>query len=138
MSLIQIKSLRYLILTGSIAMLLFLGNIFAQRGRMELDADVRTIVITAKDMKFNQTNPTLEVAYGETVRIVFRNEDPGMEHDLVIKDLGLSTPLLQAGEEAIIEFIAQTEGRFEYFCSIHPISMRGTLLVNSSPMITGN
>ena len=138
MSQIQIKSLRYLILTGLIALPLFLGNIFAQRGSLKLDTEVRTIVITAKDMKFNQTNPTFEVAYGEAVRIVFRNEDAGMRHDFVIEDLGLRTPVLQPGQEAIIEFIAQTEGTFEYFCSIHPISMRGTLLVISSPMIAGN
>lgn len=138
MSQIQIKSLRYLILTVLIALPLLLGNIFAQRGSLEFDTDVRTIIITAKDMKFNQTNPTFEVAYGEAVRIVFRNEDAGMKHDLVIEELGLRTPVLQPGQEAIIEFLAQTEGSFVYFCSIHPISMRGTLLVISSPMIAGN
>ena len=138
MSQIQIKSLRYLILTVLIALPLFLGNIFAQRGSLEFDTDVHTIIITAKDMKFNETNPTIKVAFGEKVRIVFRNEDAGMKHDLVIEDLGLRTPVLQPGQEAILEFIAQTEGLFEYFCSIHPISMRGTLLVISSPMLAGN
>jgi len=138
MSQIQIKSLRYLILTVLIALPLLLGNIFAQRDSLEFDIDVRTIVITAKNMKFNQTNPTFEVAYGENVRIVFRNEDAGMRHDLVIEDLGLRTPVLQPGQEAIIEFVANTAGTFAYFCSIHPISMRGTLQVNSSRIITAN
>ncbi len=136
MSFIQVKSLQYITLAVLLALPLFLGTIFAHRGSLDLDTDVRTIVIIAKDMKFNETNPTLEVEFGERVRIVFRNEDAGMRHDLVIEDLGFRTPVLQPGQEAIIEFISQTEGAFEYFCSIHPISMRGTLLVNSSPMLT--
>lgn len=119
-------------------LLLVLGTIYAQRGDLELDADVYTIIITAKDMKFNETHPTIKVAYGETVRIIFRNEDAGMKHDLVIEDLNLRTPVLQPGQEAVIEFLAQSEGTFKYYCSIHPISMRGTLLINSSPMIAGN
>jgi len=138
MSVIQIKSLQYITLTALLALPLFLGTIFAQRGSLESETNVRTIVIIAKDMKFNETNPTLKVAFGERIRIVFRNEDAGMKHDLMIEDLGLRTPVLQPGQEAIIEFLAQTEGTFEYFCSIHPISMRGILLVNSSPMIAGN
>ncbi len=90
----------------------------------------RTIEVTARDMRFNRTNPDILVAPGELVRILFRNEDPGMKHDLVIEGLGLATPVLRAGQEAVIEFRAPAaEGSFDYSCSLHPVSMRGRLIV---------
>ena len=90
----------------------------------------RTIVITAKDMRFNVTNPTITLAPGELVRIVFRNEDPGMKHDLMIPDLGLGTRVLKAGEETVLSFRAPKSGLFSCHCSLHPVSMRGAFSVS--------
>lgn len=92
---------------------------------------VRTIVITAKDMRFNVTNPTITFAPGELIRIVFRNEDPGMKHDLMIPDLGLGTRVLEAGEETVLRFRAPKSGLFLYLCSLHPVSMRGAFRVSN-------
>lgn len=89
----------------------------------------RTIVVTAQDMMFNETNPTIELTPGETVRLVFRNEDPGMKHDLNIPALGLRTGVIEAGEEAVLEFTVPDNGTFEYVCSLHPVSMRGLFAV---------
>ena len=89
----------------------------------------RTVVLTAMDMKFNISNPTVVIAPGEVIRIVMRNEDPGMKHDLVIPQLGLRTPVLEPGEEAVLEFRAPRTGSLEYLCSFHPISMRGFLSI---------
>ncbi len=89
------------------------------------NSDVRTIVLTARDMRFNGTNPVLEIMPGEMICIVLRNQDPGMKHDLVIPALGLRTPILEPGEEAVLEFRAPAGGALEYFCSMHPISMKG-------------
>ena len=86
---------------------------------------VRTIVMTAKDMKFDVT--TILIAPGESIRIILRNDDPGMKHDLVIPDLGIRTPVLETGEEAVLEFVAPDFGVLEYFCSMHPVSMFGFL-----------
>ncbi len=90
----------------------------------------RTIVITAKDMMFNETNPTIEVAPGETIRLVFRNEDPGMKHDLFIPVLDLRTGVIEAGDQAVLVFRAPKRGSFDYLCSLHPVSMRGAIDVS--------
>ena len=101
--------------------------------RPEAAGPRRTIIVTARDMRFNVTNPDIVLGPGEAVRIIFRNEDPGMKHDLVIRDLGLATPVLAAGEEAILEFRAPAEGVFDYLCSLHPVSMRGILRIGEAP-----
>ena len=52
--------------------------------------DVHEIRLVVRDMNFyvegeSQPNPTLSVKAGEQVRLVLKNEDPGMQHDFVVK-----------------------------------------------------
>lgn len=94
-------------------------------------AQYRTIVVTAKDMMYNQTNPDIILAPGEWIRLVFRNEEPGVKHNLVIDGLGLATPILKTGEEAVLLFRAPPVGSFDYFCTLHPLMMRGALIVKA-------
>jgi hypothetical protein len=94
---------------------------------------VRTIILTARDMKFNANNPDFAIEPGKMVRVVLRNEDPGMKHDLVIPDIGIRTPVLQFGEEAVLEFRAPDTRMFEYFCSMHSVLMRGRFFVGEMP-----
>ena len=96
------------------------------------DKNVRTIVVTAKNMMFNASNPSFAIEPGERVRVVLRNEDPGMKHDLVIPEIGIRTPVLEVGEEAILEFRAPETGTFEYYCSMHSMSMRGFFFVGDA------
>jgi plastocyanin len=97
------------------------------------DGVVRTVVLTARGMKFNMTNPSIALVPGETVRVILRNEDPGMRHDLVIPEIGIRTPVLEAGEEAVLEFRAPQAGVFDYFCSMHPVSMQGVFRIDDTP-----
>jgi plastocyanin len=89
------------------------------------DGDARTIVIIAKDMRFNETNPTFNVLPGEMIRIILRNQDPGMKHDFTIPALDLRTPVVELGEEAVLFFRVPELGTLEYLCSMHPVSMKG-------------
>lgn len=90
-----------------------------------------TIVVTAKDMMYNGTNPEIVLAPGQRVRLVLRNEEPGVKHDLVIPELNLRTPLLEFGEQAVLEFLAPDRGTFVYLCSLHPVRMRGVVRVRN-------
>ena len=118
--------IRYLIL----ASLLVLTSIVVVSGFPGGQEDPqRTIVVTAQNMMFNETNPTIQLTAGETVRVVFRNEDPGMQHDLIIPALGLRTGIIETGEEAVFEFTVPDDGTFQYLCSLHPVSMRGFFAV---------
>ena len=88
------------------------------------------IVVIAKDMSFNGTNPSFVVKKGQAIRITVKNEDrPGIFHDFVIPALGLKTNFLKPGESEILLFTADREGIFNYACTLHPRLMTGKFQV---------
>lgn len=96
----------------------------------------REIRLVAKDMTFyleGQTtpNPTLRVRAGEQIRLVLRNETPGMSHDLVIKPWQVQTPMLaKNGEEAAVSFrVPDRTGTETYNCTPHAEMMRGSITI---------
>jgi plastocyanin len=96
---------------------------------------VREIRLVARDMTFyvegqDEPNPTLRIRPGESVRLVLRNEDPGMTHDIAIPEWGAVSKRLEAGEEAAITFRAPDRPVSQpYNCRPHSKIMRGTILV---------
>lgn len=103
--------------------------------RPTANGDVRQVELTVRSMAYyapdsDDPNPTLVVRPGERVRIVVRNEMPGMVHDLAIDAFGVSTRLLNAGETDVLEFTAPAQpGRHEYVCRPHAVMMRGVIEV---------
>jgi len=98
----------------------------------------REISIVAKNMAFiiessepsGQTNPTITVKAGQKITIVFRNDSPGMLHDLIIQGLHIQIAVVSYGETMRLTFMAPREpGRYDYLCSFHPRSMRGVFIV---------
>ena len=104
MKIVKTHLLKALITTAVVAALLPL-----LAGSLTRSESVVTVVVVAKDMKFNQTNPTIFIRPGTKIRMVLRNEDPGMRHDLVLEALGLETPIIKAGESAVLEFEVEDE-----------------------------
>ncbi|HCN09915.1 MAG TPA: hypothetical protein DIT01_18475 [Lentisphaeria bacterium] len=125
MKIVKTHLLKALITTAVVAALLPL-----LAGSLKRSEAVVTVIVVAKDMKFNQTNPTIYVRPGTKIRLILRNEDPGMRHDLVLEALGLETPIIKEGESAVLEFVVVDEGLFEYICSLHPVLMKGILVVS--------
>ena len=103
--------------------------------RASARADETTeVVLVARNMSFYragdaQPNPTLSFAPGERVRIVLRNDDPGMEHDFAASSLRVASGLLRkSGESTAIDFRApEAAGQHEYICTTHPALMRGLI-----------
>ena len=78
----------------------------------------------------DETNPTLELEAGETYRVIWTNGD-GNPHDFVILDAAgdriVGTEIFSdEGERHELEFEA-TEEMVEYYCSVHPNTMRGDI-----------
>ena len=120
-----------------VAMLLGAATIAAILPRVPSSnsASVREIRLVARDMAYyldgaTDPNPTLRVRRGERVRIVLRNEDTGMSHDLAIRAWNTTTRLITGRGEATLEFRAPDAAAQEaYACNPHGQMMRGTISV---------
>jgi len=72
----------------------------------------------------------ITVNKGDTVRIALTSEE-GM-HDIVINEFNVQSDVVNEGETATIEFVADEAGEFEYYCSVgnhRQMGMIGTLIV---------
>jgi plastocyanin len=97
----------------------------------------REVVLVAKNMAFvaegadaQTPNPTILLEAGERVRLVLKNEDAGMLHDLVADPLGLRIDALAFGESGGVVIRApEQKGESDYYCSFHSRLMRGRIVV---------
>ena len=96
----------------------------------------REITLVARDMAFyllEQThagpNPTLQLKVGERVRIVLRNQDPGIVHGFAIKPWNVS--MTSRHDEAVSMLVRapRRPGRYEYVCTPHSTMMAGVIEV---------
>lgn len=89
---------------------------------------VKTFEVSGESFKF--TPAELKVNQGDRVVINFKNLQ-GF-HDLVIDEFAVSTPQINGGQEARVEFVADKKGTFEYYCSVgkhRAMGMFGKLIV---------
>lgn len=89
---------------------------------------VKEFTISASNYKYDVSN--ISVNKGDTVRIILKDTEG--THDLVVDGYNVSTKVLNAGEQDVIEFTADKPGQFEYYCSIgqhRQMGMVGTLTV---------
>ena len=89
---------------------------------------VKEFKVSGTPFKFSVEE--IRVKQGDTVRIVFTNEE-GL-HDWVIDEFSARTKQLKVGESETIEFVADKTGTFEYYCSVgthRAMGMVGNLIV---------
>jgi plastocyanin len=90
--------------------------------------DVREINLEAFNFGYSQEEITVQ--QGETVRIVMENT--GGNHDFVIDELDVATPVIGGGETTSVTFTADETGEFPFYCSVgnhRSAGMEGTLIV---------
>ena len=76
-------------------------------------------------------NPVLSFRAGERVRLVLKNEAPGLLHDFVIPQWNVEIEQIRAGESREVTFtVPDTPGRFEYSCRPHAEMMHGHIEVS--------
>ena len=98
-------------------------------------ADPREVTLVTRDMAFyvdgsDTPNPVLTMHAGETVRVVLRNEDVGMNHNFEIPAWAqaISAPSRGPIASVLIE-VPDRPGRHEYICGPHAALMRGVVEV---------
>ena len=92
------------------------------------------VVLVAREMAFyrdgdfDTPNPPLLFEAGSRVRLVLRNEDPGMKHNFAVPSWDLATRELHGQGVAHVEFVVpDAKGLQAYECTPHARMMRGTI-----------
>ena len=97
----------------------------------------REVTLVARGMTFylengNQPNPTLTFKAGERVRIVLRNEDRGISHNVAVPSSQAEFSPIGWNQSAAVVFeVPEAPGTYEYWCRPHMMMMRGTIIVTS-------
>lgn len=83
------------------------------------ESPTHTFALTGENFKFmmdGQEAPELRVKKGDIVRIEFSSAS-GF-HDWVVDEFDAATKKVKAGDSTSVQFAADKEGVFEYYCSI--------------------
>ena len=96
----------------------------------------RQVTLVARGMTFileespGDPNPVIALRAGERVRLVLKNDAPGLLHDVEIPALNVALDQIRAGQAADITFtVPDTPGRHEYRCRPHAEMMHGVVEV---------
>lgn len=87
-------------------------------------------IITVEGGNYYYKPNEITVKAGQKVTIEFSAK--GMMHDFVIDELGVKTPVIQAGKTATVEFTPMQPGEYTFYCSVgdhRAKGMEGTLIV---------
>lgn len=86
------------------------------------------IVLVAKDNIFNSSNPDIHASTTVPLRITVYNQD-FVKHDFIVEDLKINTGYIYSGQDFTTAIASKIPGHFEYYCSIHPDTMRGVVII---------
>jgi plastocyanin len=96
----------------------------------------REVTLIARGMTFvladepDVPNPVIVLAAGQRVRLVLRNEAPGLLHDFRIPAWRVQVTQIRAGQTAEVTFTVPNQpGRYEYVCRPHAELMKGVVEV---------
>ena len=91
-----------------------------------------TFAVVAKDVAFD--THAITVPANQAFHIQFANQDPGVDHNVDIRDASgktiADTPLTHGGATQTYDYQALAPGTYTFICKVHPIpQMTGTLTV---------
>jgi heme/copper-type cytochrome/quinol oxidase subunit 2 len=87
------------------------------------------VLLVARDNMFNSTNPEIHASAHVPLRITIYNQD-FVKHDFIVEDLKINTGYISSGQDFTIAIASEDPGNFEYYCSIHPDTMRGVVIID--------
>ena len=89
------------------------------------------ILLVAENNFFNNTNPTLLIERNIPEKITILNKD-FVRHDFIIDELNVNTGYLYSAQDFTTAIASKDVGTFEYYCSLHPSTMRGKLIISDT------
>lgn len=90
--------------------------------------NVEGVLLIAENDAFNKTNPTIYAKVDTPKKISILNNDV-RRHDFVVDELNINTAYLSTQQSFTTAIASRVPGTFEYYCSLHPNTMRGSVVV---------
>ena len=97
----------------------------------------RQVTLVARGMTFvlegaaDAPNPRIPMRTGERIRLVLKNDAPGLLHDVEIPALDVRVDQIRAGQSTDITFtVPDKPGEHEYRCRPHAEMMHGVVEVS--------
>ena len=106
-----------------------IGNLLNPVKKNDMNAE--GILLVAENNFFNNTNPTLLIERNIPEKITILNKD-FVRHDFIIDELNVNTGYLYSAQDFTTAIASKDLGTFEYYCSLHPSTMRGKLIISDT------
>jgi plastocyanin len=90
--------------------------------------NVAGVLLIAENDAFNKTNPTIYAKVDTPKKISILNKDV-RRHDFIVDELNINTAYLSTQQSFTTAIASRVPGTFEYYCSLHPNTMRGSVVV---------
>ncbi|HZA68409.1 MAG TPA: cupredoxin domain-containing protein [Nitrososphaeraceae archaeon] len=90
--------------------------------------NVSGILLIAQNNAFNKTNPDIYATVNVPMKLIVVNKD-FVRHDLIVDRLKINTAYLSSEQDFTTAIASKKSGIFEYYCSLHPTTMRGEIIV---------
>ena len=89
------------------------------------------VTLIAENNAFNKTNPDIHAKVDTPKKILILNKDL-RRHDFIVDELNINTAYLSTEQSFTTAIATRVAGTFEYYCSLHPDTMRGKILVEEN------
>jgi plastocyanin len=93
--------------------------------------NVEGILLIAENDVFNKTNPDIQATVDIPKKISILNKD-FRRHDFIVDGLNINTAYLSTEQSFTTAIASTVPGTFEYYCSLHPDTMRGRILIGEN------
>ena len=107
-----------------------IGN-FTHPAKESTTTHIKGVLLVAQDNLFNGTNPDIIGTVNVPEKLVVLNKD-FVRHDFIVDKLRINTAYLSPEQDFTTAIASKTSGIFEYYCSLHPITMRGKIMIKTA------
>jgi hypothetical protein len=91
--------------------------------------NIEGVLLIAENDAFNKTNPEISATIDIPKKLIVLNKDI-RRHDLVVDELNINTVYLSTDQSFTTAIASKVPGTFEYYCSLHPATMRGKVIIS--------